>query len=114
DVELFGELLVSKYKNQGANTPPFLQLTNVAASNAFNPFGTTVRVSGVVQGAENLVQFSLEEQFVRPLLGVRGKLDTWQWEITALNARDFGSQVLTGQTNSAALNAALASSDPNT
>jgi iron complex outermembrane receptor protein len=51
DVELFGELLVSKYKNQGANTPPFLQLTNVPASNAFNPFGTTVRVSGVVQGA---------------------------------------------------------------
>ena len=114
DVELFGELLVSKYKNQGANTPPFLQLTNVPASNAFNPFGTTVRVSGVVQGAETLVQFSLEEQFVRPLLGVRGKLDTWQWEITALNARDFGSQVLTGQTNSAALNASLASADPNT
>ena len=43
---------------------------------------------------------------MRPLLGVRGKLDTWQWEITALNARDFGSQVLTGQTNSAALNTA--------
>jgi len=114
DVELFAELLVTQYRNVGLNTPPFLQLTTVPASNAFNPFGAAVRVSGLVQGGETLVQFALDEQFVRPLLGVRGKLDTWQWEITALDARDFGSQVLTGQTNSAALNAALASSDPNT
>ena len=114
DVELFAELLVSHYKNQGPNTPPFLQLTNVPASNAFNPFGATVRASGVVQGAETAVLFSLEEQFVRPLLGARGTLGSWQWEVAALDARDNGSQVLTGQTNTAALNAALASSDPAT
>jgi iron complex outermembrane receptor protein len=114
DVEVFAELLVSKYRSTGANTPPFLQLTPVPASNAFNPFGATVRASGVVQGGESLVQFSLDEQFVRPLLGVRGEAGDWHWEVTVLDARDQGSQVLTGQTNSAALNAALASSDPNT
>jgi iron complex outermembrane receptor protein len=115
ELELFAELLVTHYKSEGPTTPPFLQLANVPASNAFNPFGTTVRVSGLVQGAEDgLANFSLEEQFVRPLLGVRGKLGSWQWEVTALDARDNGSQVLTGQPNSAALNAALASSDPAT
>src|SRR5262249_9111698 len=114
EVELFAELLATKYKNQGTNTPPFLQLTTVPASNAFNPFGTAVRVSGLVQGAENFVNFSLEEEFVRPLLGVRGRLGTWQWEVTALQARDIGNQTLTAQTNSAALSAALASSDPAT
>ena len=115
ELELFAELLVTQYKIEGATTPPFLQLASVPASNAFNPFGTTVRVSGKVQGAEDgLANFSLEEQFVRPLLGVRGKLGTWQWEVAALDARDIGQQVLTGQTNTAALNAALASSDPAT
>jgi len=115
DTELFAELLVTQYKNQGANTPPALQLANVPASNAFNPFGTTVRVSGVVQGAESgFVTFSIDEQFVRPLVGVRWKPGAWQWEVAVLDARDNGSQVLTGQTNGAALNAALASSDPAT
>ena len=112
DVELFAELLVTESKTGGPNTPPFLQLMNVPASNAFNPFGTTVRVSGVVQGAEPLVQFSIDQQFVRPLVGARWNVGTWQWEVTALDARDNGSQVITGQPNSAALNAALASSDP--
>ena len=114
DVELFAELLATYYKNQGASTPPFLSSASVPASNAFNPFGTAVNVSGVVQGAEGLSRLFLDETFVRPLLGVRWKAGAWQWEVAALDARDNGSQVITGQPNAAALTAALASSDPAT
>jgi iron complex outermembrane receptor protein len=114
DLELFAELLVTKYTNNFASAPPPLQFASVPASNPFNPFGTTVNVSGVVQGAENLPVLTIDGQFVRPLIGVRGQLDAWQWEVTALDSKDMGSQVVTGQTNAAALNAALASSDPAT
>jgi iron complex outermembrane receptor protein len=112
--ELFAEVLASRYKMGGVTTPPFLQLANVPASNPFNPFGTTVRVSGLVQGAETLSQVSFTEEFVRPLVGARGEIGTWTWELTGLTSRDRGSQNLYGQPNTAALNAALASSDPAT
>jgi len=114
-VELFAELLASEYRLNSAFTPPFLQLTTVPASNAFNPFGVNVRVSGVVQGAEQFGRQTFEEEFVRPLVGGRGKVHEWEWEVTALTSRDMGSSALYGQSpNTTALNAALASSNPRT
>jgi iron complex outermembrane recepter protein len=113
-LEVFAELLATKYKLDFVNFPPFLQLANVPASNPFNPFGTNVRVSGVVQGAESLAPSSFEEEFVRPLVGARGRIGTWEWELSALNSRDRGSSVTAGLANTAALNVALASSNPQT
>jgi len=113
-LELFAEMLATKYNLDQVSTPPFLQLARVPASNPFNPFGTTVAVSGVVQGAESLAKFDFDETFVRPVVGARGKLGSWDWEVSALTSRDRGSQVLSGQPNTALLNAALASSDPQT
>src|SRR5258705_1452238 len=113
-LELFAEMLATKYNLDQVSTPPFLQLARVPASNPFNPFGTTVAVSGVVQGAESLAKFDFDETFVRPVVGARGKLRNWDWEVSALTSRDRGSQVLSGQPNTALLNAALASSDPQT
>jgi iron complex outermembrane recepter protein len=114
DLELFAELLATKYDLVFAPAPPFLQLASVPASNPFNPFHTTVRVSGVVQGAEDLAKLTFEENFVRPMVGARGTVGTWQWEASALYSHDNGSNVQYGQTNAAALNAALASTDPTT
>src|SRR5215472_16017312 len=111
-LELFAELLATKYTPHFASTPHFLQLNNIPASNPFNPFGTTVLVSGIVQGAESLANLTTEEELVQPLVGARGSLGAWEWQMTALHSRDGGSQVVTGQPNSALLNAALASSDP--
>lgn len=114
DLEAFAELLATQIHRDGPITPPSLQLADVPASNPFNPFGTTVQVSGVVHGAESLAALAYDEKFVRPLLGVRGTHGSWQWELTALDSRDNGSQVIAGQPNAAALNAALASSNPAT
>ena len=113
-LELFAELLGTKYNLGTSPAPPFLQLNSVPASNPFNPFGTTVRVSGVVQGAESLAKETFDEDFVRPLIGARGKAGEWQWEATALDSHDRGSLVVYGQTNAALLNAALASTNPAT
>jgi iron complex outermembrane receptor protein len=110
--ELFAELLASEFKDDAATTPtPFLQ-TTVPASNAFNPFGTAVRASGVVLGAEPLATFTFQDELVRPLLGSRGRFGAWDWETTALASRDTGGQVIYGEPNAALMTAALASSDP--
>jgi len=113
-LELFTELLASRYELDVGFTPPFLQLASVPASNPFDPFGTPVLVSGVVQGAENLSKLFFDEDFVRPLVGARGQFGTWGWEVTAQTSRDRGQQTIYGQPQTALLNAALASSDPAT
>jgi iron complex outermembrane receptor protein len=111
EFEVFTEILWTAYKDKVVFTPPFLQLTNVPASNPFNPFGATVRVSGVVQGAERLAKLSFNEDLVRPVVGARGNLGDWSYELTALTSRDRGESVTTGQPNNALLTAALASSN---
>jgi iron complex outermembrane receptor protein len=113
-VDLFTEILWSKYKFYLLSAPEFLQLMAVPATNAFNPFGTTVRASGVVIGAEDLPRRTFSDEFMRPLAGARGRVGTWDWEATAMLARDKGSSVSFGLAVPARLTAALASSDPAT
>ena len=113
-MDLFTELLASHYQLDVAFTPAFLQLASVPASNPFNPFGTTVLVSGLVQGAQGLSRLNFDEDFVRPLAGARGQFGAWEWELTAQTSRDRGHQNTYGQPNAGLLNAALASSDPAT
>jgi iron complex outermembrane receptor protein len=114
ELELFAELLASRYELHFASTPAFLQLARVPASNAFNPFGADVLVSGVVQGAERLSRLDFDDDFFRPLVGARGGVDAWAWEFTAQTSRDQGHQTIHGQPDAGLLGAALASSDPAT
>jgi iron complex outermembrane receptor protein len=114
NVEVFAELLATDHTLKYHFTPPFLSLAKVPASNPFNPFGTTVQVSGLVIGTESMFWSSQSDTFVRPLLGARGKLGNWQWEATAQESRDFGERFTYNAANPAALTAALSSSDPNT
>ncbi|HET7085423.1 MAG TPA: TonB-dependent receptor [Rhizomicrobium sp.] len=110
--ELFGELLATQYNMLWVTTPPSLQLVNVPASNAFNPFGVAVSVSGLVQGAQTLATYNYGEKLLRPLIGARGNINSWHWEITAINSHDINTPILRGQVNSGLLSTALASSDP--
>jgi iron complex outermembrane receptor protein len=113
-IDLFTEILWTKYKLYIFSTPEFLQLMAVPATNAFNPFGTAVRASGVVLGAEDLARRTFSDEFARPVVGARGMVGTWDWEATAMVARDKGSQVTFGAVVPARLTAALASSNPAT
>jgi len=114
DMELFTEVLATKYEDGIKNTPPFLQFAQVPPSNPFNPFGSTVRAAGVVRGAEGLAKLVFREEFFRPLVGARGNLGTWKWEVTLSDSRDVGSFAIYGLADTAALNAALASPDRST
>ena len=114
EIELFAELLATHYQLDSTSSPPILQLANVPASNPFNPFGTTVRVAGVVQGAEGRATSTFDDNFVRPVIGGRGSVGTWDWEVSALTSRDKGARNTYGQVNTALLNSALSSSDPKT
>src|SRR5258706_1636597 len=113
-LQVFAEVLGTHYQDSFTQTPPALQLATVPASNPFNPFGTSVRVSGVVLGGERLDQLSFKEDFFRPLIGARGDIGTWQWEVTAQHSADWGRLAQVGLANAALLNAALASPDPAT
>jgi iron complex outermembrane receptor protein len=112
--KLFAELLASEYEGHVTTAPATLLQVSVPATNAFNPFGTAVRASGVVRGAEPLGRLLLRDDLVRPLVGARGELGAWEWETTALSSRDHGLQASTGQANAAQLSAALVSADART
>jgi iron complex outermembrane recepter protein len=87
----------------------FLQL---GANSPFNPFGENVGVSfqnNALQGNYENIQ-----QFIRPLIGIRGALPAdWHYEVTAMQSRDY-SNVNENYNNYAALRTALSSSDPAT
>ncbi len=114
-IELFTELLYARQKQDAGSG--YRQLINliVPASNAFNPFGTDVRVNYMFNSPLAASGYNgFQGDFVRPLIGARGMLaDRWDWELAAWTSRSdakLGEQ----NTNVAARNAALASSDPAT
>lgn len=114
DIELFAEVLASEFESAGATSPSALQQAAVPATNAFNPFGVGVRASGVVRGAEHLARVEFRDELFRPLIGARGKLGSWGWELAAQYSRDRGGQDIHGEPNPALVSAALASADPAT
>jgi iron complex outermembrane receptor protein len=119
-IELFSEFLYSHMKEfqylsyQGMFGEPGFQSFTAAASNPYNPFGTSVGVSetfpSVRQG-----QF-LDTDYLRPLVGARGSfLNSWHWEFAAWESLDFSNQVNeNANTNNVALQNALNSSNPQT
>jgi iron complex outermembrane receptor protein len=118
-VELFAELLVSHLEQiQHTGTPRLFgvlgfQTYTVGASNPYNPFGVAVGVS------ESFPQFPQGQfeytTFVRPVVGIRGKFDDWEWEVSALQSEDMTNSVTPNTiSNGAAIQAALNSSNPAT
>ncbi len=113
---LFGELLYTNYEQRSPRGGYTFSRVTVPATNAFNPFGVAVRVNA--QSAPNSIQgyATLDTEFVRPLLGVRGGITAqWDYEISISTGHDHGSNVEANQiVNFATYGAALASSNPAT
>jgi len=92
-VQLFAELLGSrvhqefKYYDSVVFGSTAFQRYTVSASNPYNPFGTTVGITGLFLYAP--VAYESEASFVRPLLGLRGGFGSdWQWESAVVYSRD--------------------------
>ncbi len=118
NVELFTEIMFTRHEQDIALPRKALSNVIVPASNAFNPFGTGVRVNYTFDTPAAWTGYEERNDFFRPLLGARGKLpgvvSGWDWEVTAWQSRtDTQNHHEGGNTNSAALTAALASGDPN-
>lgn len=112
--EVYAEALFTDLKLDFASNPPLLARMTVPASNAFNPFGVPVRVSYLVTDV-GVTHNLFKEQFIRPLVGVRGDVGgEWTWDIAALASRDKGTITQDNQTDFTGLTAALASSNPAT
>lgn len=119
DLELYADLLYNQngpvsFRTLTATTSPNRVL--VPATNAFNPFGTAVRVDLRLRSEDAHTTFEQEQSYARAVLGVAGNLwPNWTFDIAAEYMRDYSPQFTTDSlANSAALTAALASANPST
>jgi len=112
-IGLFTELLFSHADIDSFTDYPALQNVLVPAANPFNPFGVDVRANFRLDGVERTRQ-AYSRDYLRALFGARGRLGDWSWEATAWTSQDWQEEPLLGVVNSAAVTAALASTDPAT
>lgn len=85
-------------------------LTRVEADNPYNPFGVPVGID--FRYADTGLYTSFEQEYMRGLLGMRGKLGRFDWEITATQSRDKAGSKGALFWDNEKINAALSSSDP--
>ncbi len=108
-VELFAEILLSRTESSNL-IPVAIFSRTVPASNAFNPFGVNVNVRTQLAIESGILAI---KNYFRPLLGLRGTLfSRWDWEVAAWRSQERGNTESHGAQITAAVNAALASSDP--
>lgn len=95
-----------------------LRLGNVTvpAANIYNPFGVDVKVTAALSPDNGTEGLSRQTSFTRALVGAKGELGGgWDAEVTAsMSADRGGSQSWNIRSNSTALAAALASTNPAT
>ncbi|HEY6642873.1 TonB-dependent receptor plug domain-containing protein [Povalibacter sp.] len=108
---VFGEAMFVQRDLDSAASAPVLAGELVPVSNAFNPFGETVLVDFLVEGA-GARHSRVENELLRGVVGARGLLGTWDWEVSVLGSREDASSWTTGGLDAAAVEEALASSDP--
>jgi iron complex outermembrane receptor protein len=114
NLRLFSEVFFSKQEDQRKTTPATttaLPTGNVPANQAFNPFDQPVNVNYVFPDAQ--INFS-ENELIRGVLGLRGGIGAWDWEIYGLNSSENGITSDANQANQAGIAAALRSTDPAT
>jgi iron complex outermembrane recepter protein len=110
-VTLHADIPVSHLRSDSVSFPRVFVSSVVPATNAFNPFQTSVRV------AENMPLSGgsiLETDFVRPEVGISGAIGTWNWDLDAWDAYERDRVFQYHSQNRTALLGALASSDPQT
>ncbi|HEY5756321.1 MAG TPA: TonB-dependent receptor [Steroidobacter sp.] len=110
---IFGEMLISTsdVMIQGPLTPLVGQI--VPADNPFNPFGQPVRVDFSPTGTKPISQLT-EGQSTRFVLGARGGLSRWDWELALTNSDDSADVARVNELDLMRVQAALRSTDPQT
>ncbi len=108
------ELMYSRTEETSVLAGGILASRVVPASNAFNPFGQDVRINYRIPADALPLQNDYTSEFTRGVLALTGKLPgTWDYDISGWVARDSTDRPFQTDLDSAAVDAALASSDPN-
>lgn len=109
---VFGELTLARERLHANEIGLSLNNVLVPASNPYNPFGQSVRVTALMGGDNGTQGLDRQTRFARALLGVRGELGPdWDAELTASTTQDRSeSRMLNGNVNTVARNAALGAS----
>jgi iron complex outermembrane receptor protein len=110
---MFGEMLMttSDIAIQGPLSPVTGQI--VPANNPFNPFGQPVRVDFSLGGTEPLTLLT-ESQSMRFVLGARGGLSRWDWELSLTSSDENADTARVNELDPLRVQAALQSTDPQT
>lgn len=106
----FGELLYSNLKNTSEGNPPIASGT-VPNTNPFNPFGVPVSVSYLFTDLEP-VSIVNESEAVRLVAGMKGKVRTWDWEVSVVGSEEDATNRTLNDVDAARVRAALAAADP--
>lgn len=108
---LFGELLFSRRDSTLFFQPPAIYDQPVPASNPFNPFGVPVLATYAFTelGPD---RYSIDSKAYRGVIGLRGHLGSWDWEVSALGIGETARHIDGPVLNMDTVTAALASTDP--
>lgn len=113
DHSLFGEILVANADLTALRAPPSISRQVVPASNPFNPFRIPVAVDYLFAGMDP-ISHTYQTDLLRLVIGARGAIHRWEWEITGLHHREVGSSTSRGAINLSRVTAAVNSDDPQT
>ncbi|HEY0683800.1 MAG TPA: TonB-dependent receptor [Steroidobacter sp.] len=117
--EIAGRLALSAdvlYANRQSTyqfAPPLLFSMPVPASNAFNPFGTTVLAHRLLAEYPPQYQF-FDSDLLRSVAAVRGRRGRWDWEVSALYSKEETDTWVANLLDLGSVASALASSNPAT
>lgn len=110
---VFMEGLYAKRRLDSSTAPASLEYVEVPASNAFNPFGLDLTTNYLFESLGRR-RSTVESELARGVLGVRGLLGSWDWEIATLATRERASSWIENGVDATRVSEALASSDPDT
>lgn len=107
----FGEMFYSRTTTVFEYNPPTLNGERVPETNAFNPFGAPVGAS-VMLTAFGPQRTITDTELARGVTGARGQINSWSWELSALQSREVARSVTKNQLDPERVATALAQSDP--
>ncbi|MBM0108652.1 TonB-dependent receptor [Steroidobacter sp. S1-65] len=108
---LFGETLIVRSDVVAQGPSPFISQLVVPVDNPYNPFGQPVVVDYKLAGMKPL-SYVTESELERFVLGVRGGLRSWDWELVLTNSNERVASAIYNEVDVTRIQAALDSTDP--
>jgi iron complex outermembrane receptor protein len=110
---LFEEFLVANNELTVVRGLPSVYREIVPASNPYNPFGTPVAVDYSFAGMDP-ISYRYQTRLARLVVGARGGIGAWDWEITGLRHQESGTTASQGTLDLARVRGAIRSTNPAT